>query len=71
MKKDIIVQRAKETIKDLQLTFKHGDNYRNACKEGISANSVRKKILWLANEDPEENYVFVEKVLKQINLLLL
>jgi hypothetical protein len=40
-------------------------------KERYTENYIRRYILHLAEDQKQMNYLFVEKVLKQINLLLL
>jgi len=74
MKTDIIVQRAKTVIHDLGLLNRidYLKEYTSVIqKERYTENYLRKYILNLAIEQPQMNYTFVEKVLKQINLLLL
>lgn len=74
MKTDIIVQRAKITINDLGLINRNNylKAYRNINRsEWYEENYLRKYILQLAENENEMNYLFVEKVLKQINLMLL
>lgn len=74
MKKDIIVQRAKTVINDLGLLFRidYLKEYKNVNQiERYSENYLRRYILSLAEDQAQMNYTFVEKVLKQINLLLL
>lgn len=74
MKTDIIVQRAKITINDLGLINRNNylKAYRNINRsEWYEENYLRKYILQLAKNETEMNYTFVEKVLKQIKLMLL
>ena len=73
MKNDIIVKKAKKVIKHLGLVRRtHLKDYTNSTKEGrYSENEVRKCILKNAENDSERNYLFIEKILKQINLFLL
>jgi hypothetical protein len=74
MKTDIIVQRAKTVIHDLGLLHRieHLKQYTNIeNRERYSENDLRRYIRDLAIEQVQMNYTFVEKVLKQINLLLL
>jgi hypothetical protein len=73
MKNDIIVKKAKKVIKHLGLVRRtHLKNYTNYTKiERYSENDVKKCILKNAENDSERNYLFIEKVLKQINLFLL
>jgi hypothetical protein len=74
MKNDLIVQRAKKVITDLGLLNRIGyiKEYTNVLKEDrYSENYLLKYILNLAEDQQQMNYLFVEKVLKQINLLLL
>ena len=74
MKTDIIVQKAKTVIHDLGLLNRidYLKEYTSILqKERYTENYLRKYILNLAIEQPQMNYLFIEKVLKQINLLLL
>ena len=74
MKTDIIVQTAKKVIQDLGLLNRidYLKEYTSILqKERYTENYLRKYILNLAIEQPQMNYLFIEKVLKQINLLLL
>ena len=74
MKNDTIVQRAKITINDLGLINRNNylKAYRNINRsEWYEENYLRRYILQLAKNESEMNYTFVEKVLKQINLMLL
>lgn len=74
MKKDLIVQRAKTVINDLGLVFRidYLKEYKNIVQlERYSENYLRRYILSLAEDQPQMNYLFIEKVLRQINLLLL
>lgn len=74
MKKDIIVQRAKEVINDLKLRIRidYLKQYKSVIyKERYSENEIKIYILELAENNHEQNYLFVNRVLKQINLLLL
>lgn len=74
MKTDILVQKAKTVINDLGLLFRieHIKEYKNLNqKENYSENYLRRYILSLAKNEAQMNYLFIEKVLKQINLLLL
>lgn len=74
MKKDLIVQRAKTVINDLGLLFRidYLKEYKNINQlKPYSENYLRRYILSLAKDQPQMNYLFIEKVLRQINLLLL
>ena len=74
MKTDILVQTAKKVIHDLGLLNRidYLKEYTSILqKERYTENYLRKYILNLAIEQPQMNYLFIEKVLKQINLLLL
>lgn len=74
MKTDILVQKAKTVINDLGLLFRieHLKEYKNLNqKENYSENYLRRYILSLAKNETQMNYLFIEKVLKQINLFLL
>jgi len=74
MKTDIIVKRAKTVIHDLGLVQRidYLKEYKSIIqKERYNKNYLRKYILNLAEDQAQMNYLFIEKVLKQINLLLL
>ena len=74
MKTDIIVQRSKTVINDLGLLFRidYLKEYKNINqKERYTENYLKRYILSLAEDQKQMNYTFVEKVLKQINLMLL
>jgi len=74
MKTDIIVQRAKTVINDLGLIYRIENlkQYKNTTQsKRYSENDLRRYIFDIAENDPERNYLFVGKVLKQINLMLL
>ena len=74
MKTDIIVQRAKTVINDLGLLNRidHLKQYTNVEKrERYTENEIRRYVFDIAEDDQQRNYTFVEKVLKQINLMLL
>ncbi|MGL2963595.1 hypothetical protein ACSVH2_07220 [Flavobacterium sp. RSB2_4_14] len=74
MKSDITVKRAKEVINILGLVAKieYLKEYKNIVQlERYSENYVKKRILYLAENENEMNYLFVNKVLKQIDLMLL
>ena len=74
MKTDIIVQRAKTVINDLGLIQRidYLKEYKNINQSDRYKESYLKRyILSLAEDQTQMNYTFVEKVLKQINLMLL
>ena len=74
MKTDILVQTAKKVIYDLGLRNRidYLKEYTTVIqKERYTENYLRKYILNLAIEEPQMNYLFIEKVSKQINLMLL
>ena len=74
MKKDIIVHKAKAIINDLGLVGRidYLKEYKNINQiERYSEKYLKKYILQLAENENEMNYLFIEKVLKQINLMLL
>lgn len=74
MKTDIVVQRAKEIIKDLDLTkrIENIKQYRTGLyKERYTENEIKRFILDYAENDKEQNYLFVNKIIKQINIMLL
>lgn len=70
----ICIQRAKTVINDLGLLHRidHLKQYTNIEKrERYSENEIRRYIFDIAVDDHQRNYLFVGKVLKQINLMLL
>jgi|694.fasta_scaffold37083_4 hypothetical protein len=74
MKTDIIVQRAKTVINNLGLINRidYLKEYTNTeRRERYKENEIRRYILDIAEDDQQRNYTFVEKVLKQINLMIL
>lgn len=74
MKKDLIVERAKQVISKMGLNYHYPEDkyYLSIIYEKRhELGSVKKQILNLAKEPAEQNFVFVEKVVKQINLFLL
>jgi hypothetical protein len=74
MKTDIIVQRAKTVINDLGLIQRidYLKEYKNINQSDRYKESYLKRyILSLAEDQKQMNYLFIEKVLKQINLMLL
>jgi hypothetical protein len=74
MKTDIIVQRAKTVINNLGLINRidYLKEYTNTeRRERYKENEIRRYILDIAEDDQQRNYTFVEKVLKQINLMVL
>lgn len=74
MKTDIIVQRAKTVINDLGLIQRidYLKEYNNINQSDRYKESYLKRyILSLAEDQKQMNYLFIEKVLKQINLMLL
>lgn len=74
MKTDIVVQKAKTVINNLGLLHRldHIKEYTNIEKrERYKENEIRRYILDIAENDKQRNYLFIERVLKQINLMLL
>ena len=74
MKTDIIVQRAKTVINDLGLIQRidYLKEYKNINQSDRYKESyLNRYILSLAEDQKQMNYLFIEKVLKQINLMLL
>jgi hypothetical protein len=61
MKTDIIVNRI-DYLKEYTNTER---------RERYKENEIRRYILDIAEDDQQRNYTFVEKVLKQINLMIL
>lgn len=74
MKQNITVQRARRVINNLGLLdrINYLKEYRSVeRKERYTENEIRKYIYNLAKDDNERTYLFVEKILKQINLMVL
>jgi hypothetical protein len=74
MKSDLIVQKAKKVVNDLGLLHKidHLKQYANVIdKYRHSENEIRRYIYDIADDDLQRNYLFVNRVLKQIDLMLL
>jgi hypothetical protein len=74
MKSDLIVQKAKKVINDLGLLHRidHLKQYSNVIdKYKHSENELRRYILDIADDDHQRNYLFVNRVLKQVDLMLL
>lgn len=74
-KSDIIVERAEKVIKMLGLTEKThrllGYYTKHPKANYYEENTVKQCILKLASDNSEKMYPFVNKILKQIDLLLL
>ena len=68
-----LVKRAKEVIKSLELhSFDNGCKmFRNRSNEKISENLIKKETLSYSIEEGEQCYLFVNKVVKQIRLMIL
>jgi hypothetical protein len=74
MKTDLIVQRAKKVVINLGLLHRidHLKQYTSVeRRERYTENEIRKYIFDIAEDDQQQNYLFVNRVLKQINLMLL
>lgn len=74
MKQDLIVLRARRVIQELGIIDKiyYLKEYRNINqKERYTENYIRKYILSLAIDDTQKNYILVNKILKQIDLMIL
>lgn len=72
MKTDIIVQRAEEVVNKLRLLCREEVLKQDEDAMGeYSENEIRKYIFDIAEDDHQRNYLFVDKVLKQIDLMLL
>ena len=74
MKTDILVNRAKTVINDLGLLHRieYLKQYTNIIdRHRYSENEIRRYIFDIAEDDQQRNYLFVKKVLKQIDLMLL
>lgn len=68
-----IVIIAKKVVKKMELFFyiKHTNQYVNLCKDKLSEREVIKNIMIESNDDTEQNYLFINKVLNQIKLIIL
>lgn len=68
---DIIVKRAEEVIDGMKLTsiIVHRKEYKSN-NVTYSENDMIRHILKLGKKDNQKNYLFVGKVVKQINMLL-
>ncbi len=74
MKTDLIVQRAKKVVINLGLLHRidHLKQYTSVeRRERYTENEIRRYIFDIAEDDQQRNYLFIGKVLKQINLMLL
>jgi len=74
MKTDLIVQRAKKVVINLGLLHRidHLKQYTSVeRRESYTENEIRRYIFDIAEDDQQRNYLFIGKVLKQINLMLL
>ena len=74
MKTDILVQKAKTVIHNLGLLHRidHLKQYTSVeRRERYTENEIKRYIFDLAEDDQQRNYLFVGRVLKQINLMLL
>jgi hypothetical protein len=68
-----LVKISKKIIRNLDLKtyITHAKLYKNNSSQKISINEVKKEALKLASNDFESTYLFIDRVLKQINLLLI
>jgi predicted AAA+ superfamily ATPase len=68
-----LISISEKVIKNLGIThyMKHIKTYRSNFLGQLSENELRKEALKWATNDFERTYIFVNRVLKQINLLLL
>jgi hypothetical protein len=74
MKTDITVQKAKTVIRNLGLLHRieHLKQYTSVeRREHYNENEIKRYIFDIAEDDQQRNYLFVGRVLKQINLMLL
>jgi hypothetical protein len=74
MKTDLIVQRAKKVVINLGLLHRidHLKQYTSVeRRERYTENEIKKYIFDIAEDDQQRNYLFIGRVLKQINLMLL
>ena len=69
---DQIVSKALLIIKQLKLTYfiTHLDCFKNEYKQIVHINEIKREILKTAKSQSEMNYLFIDKILKQIKLLL-
>jgi len=56
---------------ELFFYIKHTNQYVNLCKDKLSEREVIKNIMIESNDDTEQNYLFINKVLNQIKLIIL
>lgn len=69
---DPIVSKAILIIKQLDLNFyiSHLDCFKDDFKDKVQINEVKRQIIKMAKNQGEMNYLFVDKIIKQIKLLL-
>jgi hypothetical protein len=56
---------------DLKNYISHAKLYKSDSLGKVQINDLKKEALKLATNDFERTYIFVDRVLKQVNLLLL
>lgn len=68
-----LVKISKSVIKNLDLKFylSHARAYKNYSNEEVQMRMVKREALKLASNDHELTYLFVDRVIKQINLFLI
>ena len=68
-----LVKISKKVISNLDLTnyVAHAKIYKSASFGKITINEVKRDALKMATNDFEQTYIFINRVLKQINLLLI
>jgi len=68
-----IVILAKKVVNKMDLFFyiKHTNQYVNLRKDKLSEREVIRTIMIESDDDSEQNYLFINKVLNQIKLIIL
>lgn len=68
-----IVILAKKVVNKMDLFFyiKHTNQYANLRKDKLSEREVIRTIMIESDDDSEQNYLFINKVLNQIKLIIL
>ena len=66
-----IVILAKKVVNKMDLFFyiKHTNQYANLRKDKLSEREVIRTIMIESDDDSEQNYLFINKVLNQIKLI--
>lgn len=72
MKNDLVVEKAKKIIRECHLnSFYSVEKYYFSSNDCYTESQLKKTILKSAQNEYEQNYLFVGKVIKQIKLLLI